>query len=325
MQPEPLTEPDLPREAGATTSSPRLDYSKVREYWSCVKPSILGPYMMQGFGFPASAGAFRFRGELEIATRLIGDVGPDVSVLDLGSGMGFWTEHFARTFARVGSVEASPCLHADLAERCSAYSNVVTVNGDALTFDPSERFGLIFLGGLLMYLNDADSIALLKKLSGCLEPGGTILCRESTVRQGMLMRRGDYQVIYRSVRGYARLFADSGLYPTSVDTNAPYILAQMACELVKKWKAHVPERLWCLPVIGRLLYWGLRLGHPRSTRLARRVCASLGWQFPLLTNHFFVLRHGDRGDAAWADAPAGENAREASCGGRARAGGAGRH
>jgi SAM-dependent methyltransferase len=281
--------------------------------------------MMQDFGFPASAGAFRFRGEIEIATRLIGDVDPDVSVLDLGSGMGFWTEHFARTFARVVSVEASPCLHADLAERCSIHTNVVTVNDDALTFDPCERFGLIFLGGLLMYLNDTDLIALLRKLSGFLEPGGIILCRESTVRRGTLMRQGDYQVIYRSVRGYERLFADSGLYPASVDTNAPYILAQMACELVNKWKAHVPERLWCLPVIGRLLYWGLRLGHPRCTRLARRVCSSLGGQFPELTNHFFVLKRGDQCEAASVGAPTGENASDASRGERTRAEEAGRN
>lgn len=288
------TEPDVRREAGAPTSAPQLDYSRVRAYWSGAKPTVLGPYVMQDFGFPASAGLFRFRGELEIAARLIGDVGADASVLDLGSGVGFWTEHFARAAARVVSVEASPALHAALEERCSTYPNVVTVKGDALKFDPQERFGLVFLGGLLMYLNDADLVALLRKLSGYLETDGMILCRESTVRHGTLVRRGDYQVVYRSVQTYARLFADSGLCLERVETNPPYILAQMACELVKKWKAHVPERLWCLPAVGRFLYWGLRFGGPWQTRLIPRVCASLGWRFPLLTNHFFVLSHGDR-------------------------------
>ena len=40
----------------------QLDYSKVRGYWGRAKPSMLGPYMMEGFGFPAGAGRFRFRG-----------------------------------------------------------------------------------------------------------------------------------------------------------------------------------------------------------------------------------------------------------------------
>ncbi len=316
---------DPHREAGASAGVPQIDYSRVRTYWSGVRPTVLGPYMMQDFGFPAGAGQFRFRGELEGATRLTGSVSADASVLDLGSGVGLWTEHFARSFAKVVSVEASPALHAALIERCSMYPNVVTVNGDALTFDPHERFGLVFLGGLLMYLNDADVVSLLRKLSGCLEADGIILCRESTVRHGMLMRRGDYQVVYRSVRNYAGLFEDSGLSLVKVEANTPYIFAQMACELVKKWKAHVPEWLQCLPIVGRLLYWGLRLGYPWNARLVPRACASLGWRFPLLTNHFFVLKYGTRGEAVSVDGPAGANARESGHGERIPAEGADRH
>ncbi|MCH8840429.1 MAG: hypothetical protein IH831_07075 [Planctomycetes bacterium] len=36
-----------------------LDYETVSRYWSTAAPSILGPYMMDGFGFPAGAGRFR--------------------------------------------------------------------------------------------------------------------------------------------------------------------------------------------------------------------------------------------------------------------------
>ena len=43
----------------AAGRSLQLDYSKVRAYWRHAKPSILGPYMMDGFGFPAAAGRFR--------------------------------------------------------------------------------------------------------------------------------------------------------------------------------------------------------------------------------------------------------------------------
>jgi len=35
-----------------------IDSAKVNQYWEAAAPSILGPYMMDGFGFPSSAGGF---------------------------------------------------------------------------------------------------------------------------------------------------------------------------------------------------------------------------------------------------------------------------
>ena len=40
----------------ASSISVELDYSKVRTYWKQATPLILGPYMTDGFGFPASGG-----------------------------------------------------------------------------------------------------------------------------------------------------------------------------------------------------------------------------------------------------------------------------
>jgi hypothetical protein len=66
----------------------------------------------------------------------------------------------------------------------------------------------------------------------------------------------------------------------------PYVLIQMGCELVRKWRAIVPRRLQFIPIVGRLTYWALRLGNPWVTQ----VPALLGRAFPELTNHFFVLQ-----------------------------------
>jgi len=270
--------------------TPQLDYSKVRAYWKRARPSILGPYMMDGFGFPRSAGHFRLRGELEAIAKSVGDLSSSISVLDLGSGVGFWTEYFAQRFDRVVSVEASPTLYESLRQRCSSYPNVTAVHGDALSLEPPGKFGLFFLGGLLMYLNDKDVRTLLGNLASYLEPGGLVLCRESTVRHGTKTLRGDYQVVYRSVETYESVFADAGFDVLSIEANTAYIYPQMACELVKKWKARVPERFWCLPVVGRIAYWGLRLGYPWNAELIPRMLDRMGYKFPVLTNHFFVLR-----------------------------------
>ncbi len=288
-----------PRQCAVTVTGeapPQLNYSKVRAYWKSARPSMLGPYMMDGFGFPVGAGRFRFRGELNAVAEAIQDLGPDTSVLDLGSGVGIWTEYFAQRFAKVVAVEASSTLYDALKKRCSPYPNVTTHECDVLSFDPTDHcspsgeFGLVFLGGLLMYLNDQDVATLLRKLLPCLKPDAIVLCRESTIRHGVRTLQGDYQVTYRSVETYQDLFADAGFNVAKVQANTAYINAQMACELIKKWKVVVPDRVQCLPIVGRLAYWGLRLGYPWNTRLIPWLLSKMGREFPLLTNHFFVLR-----------------------------------
>ena len=263
-----------------------LDYEAVSRYWSTAASSILGPYMMDGFGFPADAGRFRFRAECRIANRLIHGANRDGCVLDLGSGIGFWTEHFSQRFSRVVAVEASQSLYEELEQRCAPYPNVKTIHGDVMAFRPEDQYDVVFLGGLLMYLNEEDVISLLRKLVPSLQPGGIILCRETTVRQGTTTRQGNYQAVYRNVADYERVFAECELSVLNVKMNTAYVLIQMGCEFVRKWKVLVPAPIQCLPVVGRLVYGGLRLGYPWITH----VPAGLGVPYPELTNHFFVLQ-----------------------------------
>jgi trans-aconitate methyltransferase len=263
-----------------------LNYEAVSDYWRTARPSILGPYMMDGFGFPTGAGRFRFHAETRIAHQLIRDLNSDGTVLDLGSGVGYWAEYFAKTFSKVVAIEASTQLHDALKQRCAAHSNVETIQGDVLLFEPEDRFELVFSGGLLMYLNESDVVILLRKLVDRLEPGGVIVCRESTVRNGVLTREGDYQAVYRDVATYTRIFNESGLSVVKVQRNTPYLLMQMGCEFVRKWKAVMPKSLQMIPLVGRLVYWSLRIGYPWIVRAP----GAFGLEYPALTNHFFVLR-----------------------------------
>lgn len=265
-----------------------LDYAGVNHYWRTARPSILGPYMMDGFGFPAAAGRFRFHGESRIVSRLIRTLDRAGTALDLGCGIGYWAEYFARHFAKVVAVEASLPLYEATQQRCAPYANVTAVHGDVLAFEPEDHYELVFLGGMLMYLNESDVISLLRKLVPFLDSGGIILCRETTVRQGTVTRQGEYQAVYRSVSTYRGVFQRCGLSVAHVQTNVPYVLMQMGCELVKKWQAIVPRRLQFIPAVGRLTYGALRLGN----RWIIRVPVAMGRAFPELTNHFFVLQAG---------------------------------
>lgn len=286
-----------------------LNYETVNEYWRNAQPSILGPYMMDGFGFPAAAGRFRFRAETRIMQRLIRGLNKTGTVLDLGSGIGYWAEHFAQHFEKVVAVEASAPLHEALKLNCASYPNVETHQGDVLRFEPLGQFKLVFLGGLLMYLNQDDAVSLLRRLALSLEPGGVIVCRETTVRNGVVTREGDYQAVYRSTDTYTGIFNECGLSVVDVQRNTPYVLMQMGCEFVKKWKVVVPDRLHMISVVGRLLYWGLRLGYPWIVHLP----GACHWAYPQLTNHFFVLQPsasitGDDPIASVANYPASQSA-----------------
>ena len=85
---------------------------------------------------------------------------------------------------KVVAFKASLPLHGATQQRCEPYLNVAAVHGDVLAFEPEDRYELVFLGGMLVYLNESDVIALLRKLVPFLDSGGIILCRETTVRKG---------------------------------------------------------------------------------------------------------------------------------------------
>lgn len=134
-------------------------------------------------------------------------------------------------------------------------------------------------------LTRVGGISILERLVPRLGAGGIILCRESTVRGENVKREGDYAVIYRSVAEYERIFNRCGLVLHSVERNEPYVLLQMGCEWIKKWKNFMSERFQGLRILGRLTYWALRLGNPWINQLPK----ALGIEFPRLENHFFVL------------------------------------
>ncbi len=263
-----------------------LDYGKIDAYWKESTPSILGPYMMDGFGFPLGAGRFRFRAETKIVQHLLRGLNRSGRLLDMGSGIGYWAEHFSKSFGSVIAVEKSDALFRALEERCARSENITTLKGDVRSFHHQHNYDAVFLGGMLMYLNDADAKSLLRGILPYISAQGLVLCRETTVRDGVVTREGEYQAVYRSISAYRRLFEECGLVVHAVQLNKPYVLMQMGCEIISRWKRNIPKRLQCAPIAGRAVYWGLRFAHPWIIH----VPGFLGFAFPELKNHFFVLR-----------------------------------
>ena len=155
---------------------------------------------------------------------------------------------------------------------------------------PKGPFDMIFVGGLFMYLNDSDALSLLGALKDRLGVGGSLILRESTVRTGVLLAKGEYQAIYRSVDLYRRLFQESYIACLEFRQNFGYNNLVTAEEIVtfrRKWLPFLPKDS---PLLGSLTWWGLRGTTPFSFWALPKALSRLNVPWPRLQNHFFLLR-----------------------------------
>ena len=246
--------------------------------------------MAHEHNLPSGALGYRLRKELATIGEWLDMVGDSGAVLDLGCGAGAWVEIFAKRYESVIGVERSPLMAEAARKRVAHLPNARIMQGDTRKDLPEGPFDMIFLGGLCMYLNDADVVELLRSLKLRLGGQGSIILRESTVRQGMLLAKGEYQAVYRSVELYGQLFEDAGFSPAEVVRNSGYSNLVIAEELVdfrRRWLPFLPKESLLL---GRLTWWGLRGITPISFWALPQSLSTLNIPWPTLQNHFFRLR-----------------------------------
>ena len=245
--------------------------------------------MAHEHNLPSSALGYRLRKELATIGEWLDLVGGSGRVLDLGCGAGAWVEIFAQRYQAVIGVERSPLMAEAASKRVANMPNADILQADTRKDLPEGPFDMIFLGGLCMYLNDADVLELLRSLKQRLAAEGSIVLRESTVRKGMLLAQGEYQAVYRSVELYAQLFEDAGFSPAEVIKNSAYANLLIAEEMVdfrRKWLPFLPKDSLLL---GHLTWWGLRGITPLSFWALPQALSALNIPWPTLQNHFFRL------------------------------------
>lgn len=103
-------------------------------------------------------------------------------VLDLGAGVGTWSRLFSKQAKKVVSVEYSK----DISELAVAkitfegIKNIDFVTMPAQNYLSEEKFDVIFISGLLIYLNDKECETLIKNCAGQLRQGGQLILRDGT-------------------------------------------------------------------------------------------------------------------------------------------------
>jgi SAM-dependent methyltransferase len=269
-----------------------VDYDVVRRYFDRAGKgvSVAASYMAHGQDLPPNAMRYRFESELRELSDWLDAVPSSAAVLDVGCGAGAWTHVFATRYASVVAIEGSASMVDAARERTRELHNVTIIQGDARLDIPKDPIQLAFLGGLCMYLNDDDVVALLMELGERLGPqGGPIILRESTVPVGRRTSTGDYQAVYRTVPDYHRLFRKAGFPTFDTRRNYGYTSMEIAIELVGLRRRRLPFLPKRSAVLGAMTWWGLRLISPVSFGWVPRALARTGIAWPALQNHFFRL------------------------------------
>jgi len=269
----------------------QIDDGAVKRYFDSARGDTAATVSMMAHehNLPASAARYRLQKEIRTISDWLNAVYDSGRVLDVGCGAGTWTEIFSRRYKTVIGIEQSSLMLKAARERMARLSNVKILEGDGRYNLPEGSFDMIFLGGLCMYLNDLDVIALLHSLKSRLIEGGSIILRESTVHQGVSLSRGEYQAVYRSVNLYRQLFDGAGSFRVEVRRNYGYTNLVTAEELVnlrRRWLPFLPRDSTTL---GSLTWWVLRGTAPISLWALPRIFSQLGIPWPILQNHFFKL------------------------------------
>jgi len=270
----------------------QIDDAAVERYFdgaSGTAPAAMS-MMVHEYNLPSNAVEYRLSEELKTISAWLDAVGQSARVLDVGCGAGTWVEIFANRYRSAVGVERSPSMVEDAIKRVAHLPNAQILLGDGRQDLPSGPFELIFLGGLCMYLGDTDVVALLSSLKTRLSEGGTIILRESTVRKGVLLAKGEYQAVYRSVDLYQKLFDEAGIPNVEVRRNSGYTsmeVAEGAVVFRRKWLPFLPKDSLLL---GNLTWLVLRAASPISFRALPEALARLNVSWPKLQNHFFKLQ-----------------------------------
>ena len=246
--------------------------------------------MAHEHNLPLNAMAQRLAKEQKTIEGWLDAVDHSGKILDVGCGAGAWVEIFANRYDSVIGIERSQLMVEAAKSRIAHLSNAEIITGDGRTDLPDGPFDMIFVGGLFMYLGDLDAMELLDALKKRLETGGSIVLRESTVRTGVLLAKGEYQAIYRSVDSYHQLFQEAEIDCHEVLPNPGYRDIVMAEELVslrRKWLPFMPKDS---AFLGNLTWWMLRGTAPISLWALPKALSGLNVPWPRLQNHFFLLR-----------------------------------
>jgi ubiquinone/menaquinone biosynthesis C-methylase UbiE len=138
---------------------------------------------------------------------------PNWEVVDLGGGIGNWSNFFAKQVKKVHLVEREKSFLELAANNCNA-KNIKFINMDALDYKASNNsIDLIFCSGLTIYLNDKSLSKLISNTKKYLKNGALFVHRDAygvngefNVNKYSEKLSSNYAAMYRSKEQYKYFF-----------------------------------------------------------------------------------------------------------------------
>tara|TARA_B100000963_G_scaffold360153_1_gene389961 strand:- start:1779 stop:2486 length:708 start_codon:yes stop_codon:yes gene_type:complete len=143
------------------------------------------------------------------------------TILDLGAGVGQWAFRFHdRGAIKVDAVEYSKSF-VDIGRNEAKRRNAMSIeffHADAQGFNIINRYDIIFISGLFVYLGDKNANQVLQNISNGLAPQGKVIVRDGTAvnsayeLDNIYSEHLDeyYSATYRTLTKYKELFSQAG-------------------------------------------------------------------------------------------------------------------
>lgn len=143
------------------------------------------------------------------------------TILDLGAGVGQWAFRFAPLVERVVAVEFA-LSQIEIARQETvkrAITNIDFIHASAESFLTNELFDVVFISGLIVYLNEKQLDQLVLNIKRMLKPHGVLFLREPSsilaekfeiINQYSEALKTNYSAIYRTACEINSLFESKG-------------------------------------------------------------------------------------------------------------------
>ena len=163
--------------------------------------------------------------ETEMFMNLV-DINSDWKLVDLGGGIGLWSNFFADKVKSVTLVEKELSF-IEIAKNI-AKENISIIHSDVVDFNQNDNvYDVVFISGVTIYLNDKSLNRLMIKIKKYLKPNGLFLHRDAYgVDEDFILKnkfsdnlKMDYSAIYRSRINYDKIFVDKFNFKKDYDND----------------------------------------------------------------------------------------------------------
>lgn len=162
-------------------------------------------------------------------------------VVDLGCGFGDFTAVLGREAKRITACDVSPGFVEATRQRLVAIgrADAQVYTSNIREFIDYQGATVIYLGGVLMYLDDDGVAGVLRRADERLAPGGLIAARDWCA-MGFARQRKHRQPwfsVHRRPEGCVRLFRDAGFEPVEMASSLVIYAEQVPRELLRNDRA----------------------------------------------------------------------------------------